>query len=315
MATAEAATPVNGTQLTPAAPQKSPILAGNRGLELKSFDDFWRFATVLSASGLAPKGMEKPESIMIALQMGAELGLSAMASVQNIAVINGRPGVWGDSMLGICRASGVFDEEAFSEEVTGDGDKMIGRVTVRRLPRGKAIQQEFSVDDAKKAGLWGKAGPWTQYPKRMLKLRARSFALRDAFADILRGFPCAEEVQDYIDAEPVRASLPKPEKKTLETLTNQFSQGEHADESHQGDHIEDVDQSEAPDPLAELAEAHPLFGLPTLLKAADTLGRVNTIEAQHTPKETDPEIVREAKRLSEIRREQIRNARGEGSNK
>jgi hypothetical protein len=53
------------------------------------------------------------------------------------------------------------------------------------------------VADAKAAGLWAKGGPWTQYPKRMLAMRARGFALRNAFADVLRGLVTAEEAGDY----------------------------------------------------------------------------------------------------------------------
>ena len=55
----------------------------------------------------------------------------------------------------------------------------------------------FTVGDAIRAGLWKKAGPWTMYPKRMLQMRARSFALRDAFPDVLRGLVATEEVEDY----------------------------------------------------------------------------------------------------------------------
>lgn len=54
----------------------------------------------------------------------------------------------------------------------------------------------FSMSDAQQAGLKGKQGPWAQYPKRMRQMRARSFALRDVFPDVLRGMPMAEEVQD-----------------------------------------------------------------------------------------------------------------------
>jgi hypothetical protein len=35
-----------------------------------------------------------------------------------------------------------------------------------------------------------------QYPKRMRQMRARAFALRDVFPDVLRGLPVAEEVMD-----------------------------------------------------------------------------------------------------------------------
>tara|TARA_R110002020_G_scaffold37892_1_gene114463 strand:- start:30 stop:494 length:465 start_codon:yes stop_codon:yes gene_type:complete len=49
---------------------------------------------------------------------------------------------------------------------------------------------------AKKAKLWGKPGPWTQYPARMLQVRARAMALRDQFADVLSGIHIGEEVRD-----------------------------------------------------------------------------------------------------------------------
>ena len=42
----------------------------------------------------------------------------------------------------------------------------------------------------------GKQGPWTQHPKRMRQMRARAFALRDVFPDVLCGMPVAEELQD-----------------------------------------------------------------------------------------------------------------------
>ena len=52
------------------------------------------------------------------------------------------------------------------------------------------------MEDAKRAGLYGKQGPWQQYPKRMLQMRARAWALRDVFPDVLRGVHVAEEAQD-----------------------------------------------------------------------------------------------------------------------
>jgi len=75
----------------------------------------------------------------------------------------------------------------------------------KRRGYAKPTIATFSVADAKKAGLWGKSGPWQQYPKRMLQLRARGFALRDAFPDVLRGLVTAEEAQDYSTPEPTPA--------------------------------------------------------------------------------------------------------------
>ena len=191
--------------IEPAGRMLAPISMGRRGVELATFEDAQRFAKAVVASGFAPKGMNEA-GVIIAMQMGAELGLSPMASLQNIAVINGRPALWGDAMLAICRASGVFDEESFEEVVEDTGKGALkATCTVRRLPNGRPVVREFDLSDAKMAGLLGKSGPWSQYPKRMLQLRARSFALRDAFTDVLRGFDCAEEVRDIPKAQSLKA--------------------------------------------------------------------------------------------------------------
>jgi hypothetical protein len=81
------------------------------------------------------------------------------------------------------------------------------------------VTVSFSVSDAKRAGLWGKSGPWANYPERMLKYRARGFCLRDAFPDVLKGLITIEEANDYptVDATPAPAALPaKPQPKRLE---------------------------------------------------------------------------------------------------
>jgi hypothetical protein len=87
--------------------------------------------------------------------------------------------------------------EYVREQIEGDGEAMAAWCEAKRRGYEKPTVARFSVADAKKAGLWGKVGPWTQYPKRMLQLRARGFALRDAFPDVLKGLVTAEEAQDY----------------------------------------------------------------------------------------------------------------------
>jgi hypothetical protein len=83
------------------------------------------------------------------------------------------------------------------EYTEGEGDNLTAVCEVQRRGYPQPTVAKFSVADAKKAGLWGKSGPWSQYSGRMLALRARGFALRNAFADALRGLVTAEEAQDY----------------------------------------------------------------------------------------------------------------------
>jgi hypothetical protein len=183
-----------------AAKVPSPnMMVGRNGMELTSFSEVWRFASCLAKSGLAPKGLELTEQIVIALEMGFELGLPPMAAIQNIAVINGRPMVFGDVPLAVCRASGLFDEKAFVETITKQGNVLTATCTCKRKD-GNPITRTFDMEDAKTACLTDKPGPWKQYPKRMLQMRARAWALRDAFADVLRGCKIKEEYEGVIDA-------------------------------------------------------------------------------------------------------------------
>ncbi len=166
------------------------------GLALATFADAMKFGETVANSEFAPKDFRgKPASCMLAIQAGAEIGLAPLQALQSIAVVNGRPAVFGDAALAVAKASPVC--EYVTESVDGDGEQMVATCTAKRRGYPQPTVVKFTVADAKKAGLWGKAGPWTQYPKRMLQMRARGFALRDAFPDVLKGLVTAEEAQDY----------------------------------------------------------------------------------------------------------------------
>lgn len=168
-----------------------------------SFNELAQFSNMAAKSAMVPPSFRnKPEDIMLAVQMGSELGLAPMQALQNIAVINNRPSVWGDALIGLCRASANCEDIA--EKMEGEGEAMVATCMAKRRGASPVVAR-FSVADAKKAGLWGKAGPWQQYPARMLQLRARGFALRDAFPDVLRGLISAEEAQDMPTAAPTHS--------------------------------------------------------------------------------------------------------------
>lgn len=177
----------------------------------QDFDGAWRIANAVVKAGMAPKGLETPEKAMVAIMHGLEVGMTPMASLQSIAVINSRATIWGDGALGLVQASGKM--ESHKEWFEGAGDTRKALCTVSRKGDPEPKHGEFSVADAKKAALWGKAGPWQQYPDRMLKMRARAFALRDGFSDVLKGLGIAEEVQDVQlirEAPPVPPKVPTP---------------------------------------------------------------------------------------------------------
>jgi hypothetical protein len=194
-------------------PKSALIAVGDAGIRPRTMEELFIFAKAVINSGLAPRDFKTPEAVLVAVQMGMELGLPPMAALQGIAVINGRPAVFGDAMPGIVNSSGLMEE--YKDELFGEGDAMGYRVTVKRKGRSDALVRTFTVAMAKKAGLWGKTGPWSQYPDRMLLMRARSWALRDAFPDVLKGMACVEEVRDtpMQNVTPVRLDeldAPKP---------------------------------------------------------------------------------------------------------
>jgi RecT family len=162
-----------------------------------------QFSEMLARSQMVPKQYQgKSEDILVAVQWGYEIGLAPLQALQNISVINGKPAVYGDAAMALVQNSPICED--IEEYFENEGSTNPVAVCVAKRKGRKPVTARFSVEDAKRANLWGKQGPWTQYPKRMLQMRARGFALRDAFPDVLKGLITSEEAQDY----PVDVSAP-----------------------------------------------------------------------------------------------------------
>jgi hypothetical protein len=123
--------------------------------------------------------------------------------VQSIAVINGMPSIWGDGALAVIEQSGLLEDmvEAYEED---DEQGLIAVCTMKRRDRATPIVTRFSTAMADHAGLTRSEGAWQSYPERMLRMRARSWTMRDGFADVLRGLHLREEVDDYDRTRAVR---------------------------------------------------------------------------------------------------------------
>ena len=164
------------------------------------------WATIISKSKFCPKEFfNHPESVLVAIAYGAELGLKPLQALQNICVINGKPSIYGDAMLAVCKNHPDF--EYIEEHCTDVGQNCVAHCKIKRRDQPE-VKVQFSAKQAINAGLWNKPGPWKQYPERMLQMRARSFALRDCFPDVLKGLVAAEEAQDYVVKD---ITPPKPQ--------------------------------------------------------------------------------------------------------
>lgn len=166
----------------------------------RTLEEAMRFAKLISQSELVPKDFAgKEANCLVAMQWGMELGMQPLQAIQNIAVINGRPSMWGDAVIALVRSSPLC--EWIKEEVSAES----ATCTTKRRGDPSEHSRTFSMEDAAKAGLKGKQGPWASYPKRMLQMRARAWCLRDTYPDVLRGMAIAEEVMDTPPTKDVTA--------------------------------------------------------------------------------------------------------------
>jgi hypothetical protein len=215
-------TPTPPAAATPStAMEKSERTPVAIGLSPRNFDDGWRMSMAFAKSEIVPKQYRnKPEDILVAIQFGAEIGLPPMQALSSITVINGRAVVWGDGMLAVVLSSPLCVEHLEWFEINGavvdalpsdflKYDTTSAVCQFNRRGKDAPIVRRFSVAQARRAQLLGKQGPWQEYPDRMLQMRARMFAARDAFPDLLRGITSAEEVLDMppLDVE----ATPRPD--------------------------------------------------------------------------------------------------------
>lgn len=182
-------------------------------LQPKNLHDFIALCKWLSSanSAVVPKEMRGDYlAVAGALEIGDRAGLGIFESLQNVGFKKGKFTMQGERMIALILNSGkLADREDVFE---GEGESLKATCRMWRHGIQRPYSHTFSVQDARRAGLWGKDGPWRQYPKRMLMIRARSFVMRELFTDVLSGLMPREEVDDYpadmaADAAP---HLPKP---------------------------------------------------------------------------------------------------------
>jgi RecT family len=221
---------------------------------VKTFEDSMKIAKLIADSDFAPKDYKgKPANVLVAVQMGKELGLQPMQALQNIAVINGRPSVWGDALPALAMKNPDF-EWMTEKEING-----VAHCFVKRKGHEEHLVT-YTVEDAKQAGLWGKQGPWTTNPKRMMKMRARAFALRDKFPDSIKGLLSREEAEDIREMKTVNKvesikSLFKEQKQEIQKEENQIVEENNSENTVYQIYFETINGAQSVDDLMIIAQA------------------------------------------------------------
>lgn len=270
--------------------QKTLTVAPTAGNAVKAFipssveEMRWTIQTI-QAAGLAPDSYKNDgNKIAVAIMKGLEVGLPPLNALANIAIINGRPSLYGDGVMALIQNSGQLDGmkvEDLGDVPTGGLDEWPDefgvKVTMRRHGQDEPYIGEFTVAMAKRAGLWMKPNkkPWMEHPRRMLYWRAFSIAARNGFADVLAGLSVAEEAED------IPHEAPKAD--------TSFLDDEPKDITEEVVNLDEV-ATLATDPAeAKVAELIANF------EAADTLEQINAIAAEveiHAPAMTDDQFSR-----------------------
>lgn len=245
----------------------------------KTADEAMAIASRIAESGLIPKDYRgKPNDVFACMLWCHTLGMPIMQGLQSIAVINGRPSLFGDGLLAIVMASGKLED--FKETIErGNDGKLVATCIVKRKGLSSPVTWSFSEDDATTAGLWNRLDTWKKHPKRMLQMRARAFALRSAFPDVLSGMASAEEMQDVEDLPKGDAPEAAPSRKMPARKAKKVEPADVSD-LDPIEPPEPVDPIEppAPEPVAELeapTETTPAFS------ADDLRAQVAAIETVH----------------------------------
>lgn len=198
---------------------KAPLAMGEGGYILPTtMEEAYRMAVAVIKGGMMPDSYKdidaekQAQKVMLGLASAMEAGLPPLYGLRQIAIINGRPAMWGDAMMALVQSKKLLANQTV-REVGPSFDPTLPPaqwpdefgicVSLWRRGQTDPYTGTFTVADAKRAGLWmnGSKKPWIQYPKRMMTMRARAFPLRDGFADAIAGIAVREEVEDYYTPE------------------------------------------------------------------------------------------------------------------
>jgi hypothetical protein len=139
-------------------------------------------------TGILPKGISNRYQIAAILKKGRELGFAEMYSLEQIAMVNGKPVIQGQALTALIKSrhgpSAITKIE--STEQTA--------VYELRRAGAEPTRFQFTIEDAKRAGLLAKKGPWEQYPRVMLKWRCIAEGAREYFADTIAGLYLPDEL-------------------------------------------------------------------------------------------------------------------------
>ena len=176
----------------------------------RTMAEAWKLAETFHASGLLPRGVNSPAAAFTIIATGAELGLSPMASLRSIHVIEGKPVLSAALIAGIVQRRPDLCEGFALVEST----ETIATYETKR--RGQEpVRMSFTIEQAQRARLTDKDN-WKKYPHAMLRARASAELARAVYPDVVGGLYDPDEIPgaEARTAEP-RPVVQPPPRRTL----------------------------------------------------------------------------------------------------
>lgn len=252
--------------------------------EPTSMTEAMSLAKYVANSQLIPQTFQRKEAdVLVAMIWSKELGVSFMQGIQNIAVINGKPSIYGDLQMALLWQSGLVDE--YTETYDGEGDKRKAVITSSRKGVKGSVTKSYSMKEAQVAGLAGK-DVWKKYTDDMLMWRARGRILDALYADVSKGLTMAEEARDYPapKGQPANATPTEQPRRTSD-----FDRPEQG-EDPPAEKLNKQEPAKKPAEITPMEHPEPTEN-PNTAKARKTVAKALEEDKQSEPDTSEAEVV------------------------
>lgn len=162
-----------------------------------AFEHTWRVAKAFSMSQMVPPHFQqKPENCMVALMMAQQLEVNPLLALQNLTVIQGRPGFNAQFAIALANRRGPFAGPiTWNSKGQGDSLEVAAQAVIKST--GEAVSVTVSMEMAKAEG-WTKNPKYRSIPEQMLRYRSATWLIRLYCPEVLLGFGTGDELEDTV---------------------------------------------------------------------------------------------------------------------
>jgi hypothetical protein len=187
--------------IQPVAKPEPVASAALKPIEPGDLNEVMTFAQVAVRSGTF--GLKNIEEAAFRILYGRELGMSVFQSIMGIDIIQGRPGLKAGTVASLIQRSGRYEYRVGPWDHT--------KCEIEFFDSGMVLGKSvFTIEDAKRAGVYKDGSNWSKYPKAMLFARAITQGSRAYCPSIFFGpIYSSEELADGGDVIDVQIAEPE----------------------------------------------------------------------------------------------------------